>query len=119
MASTMIAVQTPEAQVKLTVKFFEDGRLYVQSASDPKHYYRIEFNGTTQQLTCTCPDHYHRERVCKHIRRAVEFLEGASLSTLSVSQKSEWKVSFLDATRQGHRAFGFLTLIAGSMAKIK
>lgn len=111
MATTTVAQTETRKQATYTlfhdavlpVKWFNDGRLYVKSASGGADH-RIEFNAEAQQLTCTCADHYHRERACKHIRRAVVVLESANLSKLTVAQKHEWHNSYMDATRRASRS---------------
>lgn len=47
-----------------------NGFYLVPSASDPDKFYVVEQHPT--HLSCTCKDHYYRNRRCKHIQTVVE-----------------------------------------------
>ena len=38
---------------------------YVVSSDTTYDHYKVDMDA----LTCTCPDHFYRKRICKHIRR--------------------------------------------------
>ena len=42
--------------------------------------HKVQYNIETDEYCCTCEDFFYRERVCKHIREAKEFIE----QTLSI-----------------------------------
>lgn len=48
----------------------DDGRtFYIQGSTG--NIYKVERDGSGN-YTCECPDHIHRQRVCKHIREAID-----------------------------------------------
>ena len=42
---------------------------YARSDRHANHFYAVGVNAATGLYACECPDHQHRQRDCKHIRR--------------------------------------------------
>ena len=43
----------------------------------------VRYNRNTNKWTCTCEDYFYRERFCKHMKQAKEYLETLGITNLS------------------------------------
>ena len=63
---------------KLTEKCIE---LSVPSSRGGEH--TVRYNRTTNKWTCTCEDYFYRERFCKHMQQAKDYLESIGVTNIS------------------------------------
>ena len=66
--------------IKLTEKCIE---ITVPSSRGGEH--TVKYNRVTNKWSCTCEDYFYRERFCKHMQQAKEYLETLGLTNISTT----------------------------------